>query len=69
MKMTPRHAASCSGSAQNAPLHWRIVNPAEAVAGSPIIRVGAKILRHGPLCAQKNPPKRITAVDNAMKPA
>jgi hypothetical protein len=49
--------------------HWRIVNPAEAVAGGPIIGFGAKILRRRPLCARKNPPKRITAVDNAMKPA
>jgi hypothetical protein len=46
-------AGACSGSMQDAPPHWRMVNPDEA-ARSPIVGVAPPIFRYGARCEAEN---------------
>jgi hypothetical protein len=46
-------AGACSGSVQNAPPRWRIVNPDEAARG-PIVGIARRIFWRGARCEAEN---------------
>jgi hypothetical protein len=58
--------AGCSGSAQNAPPNWSIVNPEEAARAVRTFAARGGFCGARRIARPKSASKRITAVDNAM---